>query len=109
MAERPHTTAAMRHPTATGSRRGLTIRTEWYESAGPSARPAPNPQLQWRGTEIEVLANATLQVAQVGRGQGPAGEERERGRVGCTLGGVENADAGGWGVGGLGCLQHLVT
>src|SRR5205085_3079806 len=108
MAERPHTMAAARQPAATGRRRGLTIRTEWYESAAPSARLAPDPQLQGRGAEVEVLADAALQVAQVGRRQGPAGEQGEGGRVGRTLGCVAHPHPGRRRMGGLGRLEDLV-
>src|SRR5436305_6026178 len=95
MAERPQMTAAIRQPTATGRRRGLSIRTEWYESVGGSALsgPAPDPQLQRSRAEVEVLANAPLQVAQVGGRQGPAGEQGERRRVGCSLRRVEHTHA----------------
>src|SRR5436305_10062659 len=107
MAERPQMTAAIRQPTATGRRRGLSIRTEWYESVGGSALsgPAPDPQLEGCRAEVEVFPNAAFQVAQVGGRQGPAGEQGERRRVGGALGCVQHPDASGRGLGGLGGLQ----
>src|SRR5690348_11557459 len=93
MAERPHTTAALRQATATGRRSGLTIRREWYESGGCGAlsRPPPHPELQRRRSEGEVLPNTAFEVAEVRRRERAAGEQCERRRVRRTLGCVEHS------------------
>src|SRR5947208_15830065 len=103
-AERPQTKVAIKHPRATGSRTGRVICTN---ATGGSAGATPDPQLQGRGAEPEVLADAAFEVAQVGRWQRPAGEQGERGRIGGALGGVQDP-ARRRGMGGLGRLEDLV-
>src|ERR1700757_2411179 len=51
----------------------------------PSLAPDADPQLEWRGTEVECLAQTALDVAQVGLRQAPAREEGEGRRVDRTL------------------------
>src|SRR3712207_5073813 len=78
-------------PASTGSSSFTASNRTWQ---GGSPRPAPDPQLERRGPEPEVLADLALEVAEVRRRQRPVAEQGERGRVGRALSGVEDAPCG---------------
>src|SRR5690606_27789225 len=83
----------------------------WLPWSGrePTGRSAlADPHLDRGGAQVERLPQPPLEVAQVGRGDLPVGEERERGRVGGGLGGVEHLHAVGAGLGLLSGPDDLV-
>src|SRR3954453_23175260 len=65
-----------------------------------SGRSLANPQLDGGRTEVELFAQHSFEVPEIRSGQLAVGEQRERGRVDGSLGGVEHAGAMGRGLSG---------